>query len=396
MLSSDLCPVLADRDLVVLDKSVGALYVASDREYHFLGKPITSFPATPGEGGLANNSDHFGQHLMAWWLCKDENALQSAFNLADWLLDKHALWDRSHGQRNKNFAALALIAKETGRPTSEYQKYMGGFKAWFNYLDRDPYVNGNFSGATFRPIVRALHEAIVVAWIANRLELAGQPCPGIAAGAPAALATKAKASMQKWLDKRWDPPHGSGFGWTAEPGSWPTVKDGGLGQLNDFPYLDGRDRFAMASNDTWFMHGCIFPYEAMLVFLCDKDFARSSGLAKRAEDVAHHSLYFGYDPATGRYLSAIGFDAPLGFDDVGCYAPHFSDDFGRFKDWPLEMRAGNKSSPGYFCLDAIIAARLGQNKSRALFQGFFSCGARCLVPGEIPWGLVEGAVRFGY
>lgn len=348
------------------------LLAESDREYVFLKEPRTDFPKTPRDPGGWNNRDAIGNHLMAWWLFGDIVALESAFNTADWLIEHNAEWDHAHCHRQKNFAALSL---EINKP----DKYRSAFNSWGDWLFRDKYVNGEFSGATLRPVIRVLGETVATSWVADRAF----------PNKMSVLGSLALKSLANWLKTQWNPPEQT-WGFNDPPGEWRTPSDK---WLNVFPYMDGRDRYSSASNMTWFQAGSIFPYEAMLVFLCEREAAKTMQLDLRAGDMARHALWFGYDPKTGLSLKSIGYDNPDGIDDLGCYAPGFSDEHGEFSVWDEDLRE-EKGEPGYHSLGAtFLAGRFGTARTRKLAVNWLRRGARALQPGEVPWDLVELARR---
>lgn len=402
--SHDLSLHLRGRDLAATKASLVAFYAAGDRKYTFQASPDTSHTEKPGEPGRENSVPVTWYALNAWWLFGDKVALQTAFDTANWLIDcaPKGTWDGGHCQRHSAFAPLALAAMEAGisyggaSPDTLQRRYLSAFGAWVDWLLRDDVVNGQFTGGTFRPLVRVLCEAIHVAWLAEQLEQAGileQKSDSHGVPRSGVLMAKGKASLKKFLEKKWDPAHGSGFGWRIAPGSWPTVQ--GPERLDDFPYRQGETPKDMATHVTFFMAFSILPYEGNLVYQIDKEFARECGLVARVRDIARHGLYWGYDPVLGQNMNAIGYKD--GSNTLGCYAPGFSDGpgLGPLKDWVDRELADSKAEQLFHTpFECFFASQQGDDFVKKQSVNAIRRGARCVREGEVPSGAVQVATKF--
>lgn len=346
---------------------------SAGRKYVYMEKPRTSFAKTPGEGGLANNTNLVANYLIAWWLKNDIIALQSAVNCAYWLHDTWGERDRAHGHRYAWWPMVGRAANEAAY-LDNAAEFDGDFSRWYAYCAADPYVNLKWTGSTLRPFIRihgaAIQSAHVAATLINAREML------IGGVDPANLRARAMKSLVAWANVHQDGKQRWGFLHDKPRPIW-----------SEPPYIDAKTWTASETQMTWIMPGAIVPDEAASIRLhvSPDEWRILDDFKFRAKQIAVHAIRWGYRADTGGNMKAIGSGKP------GSFAP--PGEKGAPLVPPME-RAESFFEPGYYSgipIALMAAARNPVERRILIVDWTRTC--RALAPGEIPPGLVMAALK---
>jgi len=369
--------------------AVAVLYSRAGRKYVPLTKPEKPSFKKHGDPGLEPNKNTIGYALAAYRLFGDRNALLQAALVAERLFETWASRDRAHSQRYAWLGPLAAALKEIGDP--RWTKCLEMFNDIIRWLHGDKYVNGDFSGLTLRP-ERVIHEAALAGRFAVDLSNAG--IPGVDATGGKAVFEKAAVSSVKWALRIVG--GANNWGWLRMPGLW---KPGFL----EFPYLDCAvdanrkpvNAKRMATETTTF-HGLhVFPYSCLM--------GEWAGLEESPVDVrwfemASHSLRGWFDPASGRNVKSLGYDAKDSAEkQMGYYAPGFTTIPARRQSaaWKAEYMEQGYPDPSPAFIAVYRGGEITRDEAQKILVRWVK-KTRGIAPGEVPIGMMAAAVEFGF